>query len=72
MHREIKHPRYLYWDNLEKLTGAQTVHFQDIQGDNPFVCPESSHLNHDDATRFTKLLITELKKRKIIKTQNDS
>ena len=65
-------PRKIYWDKLTELTNAPTIHFQDIQGDTPFLCPESSHLNHDGATRLTKLLITELKKRKIIKTKINS
>ena len=53
-------PREHYWNKITQALKIQTIHFQDIQGSTPFTCPDSSHLNHDEATRFTKLLISEL------------
>lgn len=60
----ISHPRAQYYDKLLSLTGCSGVHFMDYPELKNFVCPEWSHLTHEDAILYTKGLI------KILEGQN--
>lgn len=62
---EQLHPRSEYWDRIDQLTGAVTIHFQDIDGIEDIDCPDTSHLGADDSVRFTTALSTELVRRGI-------
>lgn len=59
-------PKREYWDQFAALTSAETIHFQDINSLRKFHCPEGSHLDYRDAPHFTRALIEELIRRKII------
>lgn len=50
------YPREKYWDKIGGLTGATTIHFKDIPGFENIDCPDASHLNYDDAEKFTEYL----------------
>ncbi|HNX26863.1 MAG TPA: hypothetical protein PKK48_05595 [Phycisphaerae bacterium] len=50
------YPREKYWNKIAGLTGAVTIHFKDIQGFESVDCPDTSHLNYDDAEKFTEYL----------------
>jgi hypothetical protein len=56
------YPRDKYWDNIPSLTGATVIHFKDIPGFENVDCPDSSHLNYDDAEKFTKAIANILTK----------
>lgn len=49
-------PRTAYWDSLIPLTGAEIVHFKDIETINKLQCPDTSHLDVRDTVIFTELL----------------
>ncbi|MBP7275576.1 MAG: hypothetical protein KBA51_05175 [Kiritimatiellae bacterium] len=55
------YPRALYWDRIAPLTGATTIHPDDYPSLRGFQCPDGSHLNADDAVRFTVSLAELLK-----------
>ncbi len=59
-------PRRQYWDKFAAITSAETIHFQDIRSLREFSCPEGSHLDYRDAPHFTRALIEELIRQKII------
>ena len=54
------YPRKEYWDCIAGLTGAQTIHFKDVDGMKDFVCPEGSHLDRRYSPGFTLVLAKEL------------
>lgn len=56
---EAFYPRAAFWDTLTGATGVLTVHHQDLGGP-PFVCPDTSHLDAEDAPRFTATLLDRL------------
>jgi hypothetical protein len=62
---EARAPKDQYWDQIEKLTGADTIHFEDVEGLSNFECPDSSHLDARDAPIFTERLARELKNRNL-------
>jgi hypothetical protein len=49
-------PRSKYWDRILEATGQPGIHFEDHPKLIGFDCPEWSHLNKKDATRFTRRL----------------
>ena len=57
------HPRRHFWDRLARLTGAETVHYEDVPAMCGFDCPDTSHLDMRDAPRFTAGLLDELGRR---------
>lgn len=59
-------PRHQYWDLLATATGAITLHFEDVPSLSAFTCPEGSHLDASDATRFTRELVRELRQRDLL------
>ncbi len=52
-----KTPRAEFWDRLLSTTGAPGIHFEDYPELSEFDCPEWSHLNRQDATKFTQRLM---------------
>jgi hypothetical protein len=60
------YPREKYWNRLADLTNATTIHFKDLPDIANVECPDASHLNYDDAEKFTKMVADELIKKKII------
>lgn len=55
------HPRERYWDTLAPRTGAKILYFTDYPQTSGFVCPDTSHMNYQDADRFTAALIALLR-----------
>ena len=53
-------PRSLFWDRLAQSTSAAVLHFQDVPEMTEFTCPDLSHLDQRDKSRFTKTLLEEL------------
>ena len=64
-HDRKRHPRRAFWDRLEALTGAETLHFADVPALRDFDCPDTSHLDMRDAPAFTAGLLDELERRGI-------
>ncbi|NQT85120.1 hypothetical protein HQ560_00045 [bacterium] len=56
----LSRPRAEWWDQISAKTGVLTLHYEDIPGAAAMRCPDYSHLNHDDAREFTRLLVREL------------
>jgi hypothetical protein len=59
-----KFPREDYWDKLEEA-GLTTIHFKDYPELSKYECPDTSHLNYDDAEEFTASLMEILKEKGI-------
>jgi len=59
-------PRRRYWDVFADEISANTLHFADYAGLDTFDCMDGSHLNYDDAVRFTRNLAALLKQKKIL------
>ncbi|MDB4386446.1 hypothetical protein N9Z47_03675 [bacterium] len=62
---EIARPKALFWDLAAEQSPISMIHFLDICASQDFDCPDETHLNYDDAERFTRLIAGELKKRGI-------
>ena len=60
------YPRERSWDVLARETEAETIHFEDVPALADFHCPDGLHLDYRDATRFTKALAAELRRRGIL------
>ena len=58
---DMLYPRAQYWDHIYALTGAQTIHFQDVSGMSDFNLPDTSHLDQKDRQTFTALLMDKIK-----------
>ena len=56
-------PRAEYRDRLADLTGAETVHFEDVPGLGGFDCPDTSRLDRRDVPAFTAAPPDELERR---------
>jgi hypothetical protein len=52
---ELSAPRKQYWDILQRA-GLRTIHFKDYPQLSCFDCPDTSHLDQEDAATFTKSL----------------
>lgn len=50
------YPRRDFWDHFVRQTAAETIHFQDYGSLSGFNCPDDSHLEYEDAVRFTRAL----------------
>lgn len=59
-------PKAQYWDRMARECGAPAIHFKDVPTLRNFTCPEGSHLQYEDAVRFTKALVSELQGRGIL------
>lgn len=60
------YPKERYWDKIHELTGAETIHFRDVAALARFDCPDTSHLDAQDAGLFTERLADELVRRRIV------
>jgi len=60
-------PRHRYWDVFAGETSAFTLHFADYAELDNFDCMDGSHLNYDDAARFTSKLAALVEQKKILK-----
>ncbi|MBT3279155.1 MAG: hypothetical protein HN370_07245 [Phycisphaerales bacterium] len=49
------------WDEMVRELDVDSIHFLDIPAAREIRCPDGSHLNHDGAATFTRLLANELK-----------
>ena len=56
---EAAYPRVRFWDVFAKTVRpvAQTLHFEDYADLRAFECPDMSHLDAQDASRFTQALL---------------
>jgi hypothetical protein len=54
------YPKAQFWDRLGSTLGVKTVHYRDVPALRDFDCPDTSHLDHADAPRFTGALLDEL------------
>jgi hypothetical protein len=63
MVREIddkRYPRAKFWDLLKKETGISALNSADDPALQSFVCPDGSHLDFRDRTKFTEALVHAL------------
>jgi len=63
---ETMYPRELYWDRIAELTGAETIHFQDIPAMAALDVPDGTHLCAKGMPVFTELLTNELVRRGVL------
>jgi hypothetical protein len=54
------YPKKKFWDNLNRLTNAKTVHFQDIPSLSGFNCPDMAHLDGTDVPQFTSAMLDHI------------
>jgi len=60
---EVNHrftPRDRYWDRIAPLTGAETIHYQEMPDYRQLVLPDESHLDQASGVVFTRWLTREL------------
>ena len=57
-------PKDRFWNVLKERFGSDAVHFHEIEQalGEPFVCPDSNHLDYRDAARLTEYLCDHLRK----------
>ncbi len=67
-----KFPREKYWEKLLSFTNCPGIHFKAYQAIDHFLCPEWSHLNHQQAIVFTKNFIQILEQEKGWKFKNNN
>jgi hypothetical protein len=54
-------PRKQYWERLLQVTNTPGIHYTDYPATAAMVCTEDSHLNLDDAIKYTTSLVGTLK-----------
>jgi hypothetical protein len=54
------------WDRLADNVAAPCIHFQDVEALSGFGLPDGSHLDAADSAGFTRALVDELRRRKIL------
>ncbi len=54
-------PRREFWDPIEPVSGVPTVHFRDYADLAGYDCPDTSHLDAEDAAPFTRALAQRIK-----------
>jgi hypothetical protein len=59
---EKYHPKS-NWDRFASMTDATCIHFRDVVDMQGFNLPDESHLDFCDAPRFTRALVSELRRR---------
>ncbi|HTD27794.1 MAG TPA: hypothetical protein VK660_00235, partial [Xanthomonadaceae bacterium] len=52
-----RYPRTRFWDRFVANTTATTLHFDDMASLRNYTCPDGSHLDVRDTTRFTTRLV---------------
>lgn len=57
---DLVFPREITWDRLVSTDGIVGIHFEDDAELSSFECPDGSHLDSSDVTRFTSALATRL------------
>jgi len=57
---EQYYPYAQYWQRLERLSLAPTIHFRQVPGLDKFRLPDSTHLDQSDAPEFTRILFDYL------------
>lgn len=60
---QISAPRASFWNRIDSLTGATTIHFRDYPELSEFDCPDMSHLDASDAPEFTRRLALILRRK---------
>jgi hypothetical protein len=55
-----RYPREQFWDLFAADIGAPALHFEDYDTLRDFTCPDGSHLDRRDRTRFTVSLAQAL------------
>jgi hypothetical protein len=51
------------WDPLLAITNTPGIHFKDHPETSNFICPEWSHLKHEDAIEYTTHLVRHLEEK---------
>lgn len=59
-------PRETYWDVLASSVSATAIHFEDFDGLRDFQCSDGSHLDEDQARKFTVELLKLLRARNLL------
>jgi hypothetical protein len=60
---EFMFPKQMYWDRFAAQTSALCLHFKDLPQLSAFDCPDTAHLDRNDAPRFTRELAHALEDR---------
>ena len=55
-HSQMKYPKKKFWDQITNWSHIPTIHFKDYKELSSFDCPDTSHLDANDAPEFTKRL----------------
>jgi len=58
---EQYHPKSRYWNRFVAHTSATCIHFADMEEIAGITCPDDSHLDYEDAKRFSVALIDRLR-----------
>lgn len=64
---EEYHPKVRYWDRFATMSRGVFIHAADLTNARGLTCPDNSHLDSDDALRFTDALVDDLFRREVIK-----
>lgn len=59
-------PKSAYWDRFAERTSAEAIHFLDHPSLSGFECPDTSHLDHDQARIVTGVLLDILQDRGVL------
>jgi len=58
---QADYPRARYWDRIGPLTGAPTLHFEDVPEMRAIDCPDGSHVDQRDKALLTRIFVRELR-----------
>ena len=56
-----RYPRARFWNRFVASTTAATEHFEDVPSLGGYTCPDGSHLDMRDTTRFTTALVKAIR-----------
>ncbi|HLW73824.1 MAG TPA: hypothetical protein VKT74_02015, partial [Gammaproteobacteria bacterium] len=57
---EHRYPRTTFWDRFAQTPGIHSFNFDDDPSMRALICPDGSHLDQSDRTRFTMALVNDL------------
>jgi len=62
-YEQAQFPKEQFWDQIFKWSGVPTIHFKDDKNLSSFDCPDTSHLDAEDAVIFTRYMINIVKEK---------
>ena len=61
------HPKSTYWDRFADSCRAVHIHPDDFADKSAWIAPDESHLDFNDAVRFTHALVNEMIERRVVR-----